>query len=71
MPSRVTIYEVRSAINDKLEELSRLLQSFGNKSSIVFLNYRDAVERTANYLLSEGFAVSHFHGGMEQKQREA
>ena len=71
VPSRVTIYEVRSAINDKLEELSRLLQSFGNKSSIVFLNYRDAVERTANYLLSEGFAVSHFHGGMEQKQREA
>lgn len=71
VPSRVTIYEVRSAINDKLEELSRLLQSFGNKSSIVFLNYRDAVERTANYLLSEGFAVSHFHGGMEQKKREA
>ena len=71
VPSRVTIYEVRSAINDKLGELSRLLQSFGNKSSIVFLNYRDAVERTANYLLSEGFAVSHFHGGMEQKQREA
>ena len=71
VPSRVTIYEVRSAINDKLEELSSLLQSFGNKSSIVFLNYRDAVERTANYLLSEGFAVSHFHGGMEQKQREA
>ena len=71
VPSRVTIYEVRSAMKDKLEELSRLLRSFGNKSSIVFLNYRDAVERTAEYLRDEGFVVSLFHGGLEQRQREA
>ncbi|MGM9699161.1 MAG: DEAD/DEAH box helicase [Prevotella sp.] len=70
VPSRVTIYEVRSAMKDKLEELSRLLRSFGSASSIVFLNYRDAVERTADYLRREGFAVSLFHGGLEQKQRE-
>lgn len=70
VPSRVTIYEVRSAMKDKLEELSRLLRSFGSSSSIVFLNYRDAVERTADYLRRDGFAVSLFHGGLEQKQRE-
>ena len=70
IPSRVTIYEVRSAIKDKLEELSRLLRSFGSSSSIVFLNYRDGVERTSEYLRREGFSVSHFHGGLEQKQRE-
>ena len=70
VPSRVTIYEVRSPMKDKLEELSRLLRSFGNKSSIVFLNYRDGVERTADYLRKQGFVVSHFHGGLEQKQRE-
>lgn len=70
VPSRVTIYEVRSAMKDKLEELSRLLRSFGSASSIVFLNYRDAVERTADYLQRDGFAVSLFHGGLEQKQRE-
>ncbi|MGN0281921.1 MAG: DEAD/DEAH box helicase [Prevotella sp.] len=70
VPSRVTIYEVRSAMKDKLDELSRLLRSFGDSSSIVFLNYRDAVERTADYLRHEGFSVSHFHGGLEQKQRE-
>lgn len=70
VPSRVTIYEVRSAMKDKLEELSRLLRSFGSASSIVFLNYRDAVERTADYLRRDGFAVSLFHGGLEQKQRE-
>lgn len=70
VPSRVTIYEVRSAMKDKLEELSRLLRSFGSASSIVFLNYRDAVERTADYLRRDGFAVSLFHGGLEQKKRE-
>lgn len=70
VPSRVTIYEVRSAMKDKLEELSRLLRSFGSASSIVFLNYRDAVERTSDYLRRDGFAVSLFHGGLEQKQRE-
>lgn len=70
IPSRVTIYEVRSAMKDKLEELSSLLRSFGSSSSIVFLNYRDGVERTSEYLRREGFSVSHFHGGLEQKQRE-
>ena len=57
-------------MNDKLEELTKLLRSFGSMSSIVFLNYRDGVERTADYLRRQGFVVSHFHGGLEQRQRE-
>lgn len=67
---RVTLYEVRSPAKDKLETLSRLLRQLGDASSIVFLNYRDSVERTADFLLRNGFPVSAFHGGMEQKQRE-
>ena len=67
---RVTLYEVNSPTKDKLESLSGLLRSFGNSSSIVFLNYRDSVERTADYLRRNGFSASHFHGGMEQKLRE-
>lgn len=67
---RVIIYKVQSESKDKLSTLSRLLRSQGDSSSIVFLNYRDAVERTADYLRKCGFAVSAFHGGMEQKQRE-
>ena len=70
VPARVTIFEVRSQMKDKLHELSRLLRAFGSQSSIVFLNYRESVERTAEFLSSEGFAVCHFHGGMEQKERE-
>ena len=67
---RVTIYRVQSEEKDKLPTLLQLLLSFQGASTIVFLNYRDAVERVATYLREQGFAVSHFHGGMEQRQRE-
>lgn len=67
---RVTLYEVRSPQKDKLETLRQLLLSLGDQSSIVFLNYRDSVERTNEFLRHAGFTTSHFHGGMEQRQRE-
>ena len=70
VPERVHIYKVTSPQKDKLDTLSQLLRSFGDSSTIVFLNYRDSVERTAAFLRQEGFAVSSFHGGMEQKERE-
>ncbi len=70
VPDRVHIYKVESPQKDKLDTLNNLLLDFGDESSIVFLNYRDSVDRTAEYLLDKGFAVSSFHGGMEQKQRE-
>ena len=69
--NRVSSYTVRSTEKDKLPILGRLLTEMGTKSSIVFLNYRDAVERTAEYLRGYGFALSAFHGGLEQDQREA
>ncbi len=67
---RVTLYQVRSPQKDKLETLRQLLLSVGDESSIVFLNYRDSVERTNEYLRKQGFTTSYFHGGMEQRQRE-
>ena len=67
---RVTIYRVQSEEKDKLPTLRQLLLSFQGASTIVLLNYRDAVERVATYLREQGFVVSHFHGGMEQRQRE-
>ena len=68
---RIRFYTVASPEKDKLETLSRLLLSLGDKSSIVFLNYRDSVERTALFLKEKGFTVSWFHGGLEQHEREA
>ncbi|MBR1463192.1 MAG: DEAD/DEAH box helicase [Prevotella sp.] len=67
---RCSMYTVDSPDKDKLETLSKLLRSFGQQSSIVFLNYRESVERTDEYLRKQGFATSAFHGGLEQKQRE-
>lgn len=67
---RVTLYEVKSPVKDKLDTLRNLLLSLGDSSSIVFLNYRDSVERVNNYLCEQGFTASFFHGGLEQKQRE-
>jgi len=68
---RVTLYEIHSPQKDKLETLKQLLLGFGNESSIVFLNYRESVERVNNYLKEEGFVTSCFHGGLEQREREA
>ena len=63
---RVTLYEVKSPVKDKLDTLRNLLLGFGDDSSIVFLS----VERVNNYLREQGFTTSFFHGGLEQKQRE-
>lgn len=70
VPGRIAIYKVRSDKKDKLDTLERLLRTFGDESTIVFLNYRDSVERTDAFLRSKGFVTSAFHGGMEQRQRE-
>ena len=67
---RVTVYTVASPDKDKLETLARLLLELGDASSIVFLNYRDSVERTAEFLTTKGFTVSLFHGGLDQQSRE-
>lgn len=69
--SRVTIYRVESETKDKLPTLRRMLLEFGQQKTVVFLNYRDSVERTVDYLRQEGFTVSLFHGGLEQHEREA
>jgi superfamily II DNA/RNA helicase len=70
VPERVKIYTVKSPEKDKLETLYALLCELGDRSSIVFLNYRDSVERTDMFLRRRGFVTSAFHGGLDQRQRE-
>ncbi len=67
---RITTFKVQSPSDDKLETLEDLLISFGQESTIVFLNFRDSVERVGEFLLQRGFIISLFHGGMDQKERE-
>lgn len=67
---KVTTFVVHSSDKDKLATLSDLLCSFEGKSTIVFLNYRDSVERTFQYLTDKGFTPIAYHGGLDQKARE-
>lgn len=67
---RVDILQLRCPEKDKLPSLTRLLRLRGAESSIVFVNYRDAVERVADRLLDEGFTTVRLHGGMPQELRE-
>lgn len=67
---RIRQYLLRSPEKDKLKTLARLLCSLGSTPSIVFLNYREAVDRVYQFLHKAGFCVSSFHGAMEQKDRE-
>ena len=67
---RVKVNIVHSPDKDKLAVLAALLRCFKGESTVVFLNYRDSVERTAAFLSDEGFTVSAYHGGLDQRQRE-
>lgn len=67
---RIKEYVLRSEEKDKLNTLFQLLCALGDDSSIVFLNYRDSVQRAESFLSQSGFVTSAYHGGMDQKQRE-
>ena len=68
---RVSTYRVTSPEKDKLHTLDQLLRLCGDGSTIVFVNYRDSVERVSGFLKEEGFSLSSYHGGLEQKERES
>jgi superfamily II DNA/RNA helicase len=42
----------------------------GNQPGIVFLNFKDSIERVSQYLQSKGIEHGCFHGGRDQKDRE-
>ena len=69
--TKIRHFIVRSEQKDKLLTASRLLCLLGVKQSILFVNYREAAERVAQWLIHEGHSVSLFHGGLEQTDREA
>jgi ATP-independent RNA helicase DbpA len=56
---------------DKLETLFKLICYLGNRSAIVFLNFRDAVQRTSDYLKEKGIVNVFYHGALEQPERDS
>lgn len=67
---RISLRLVRSPEKDKLLTLYRLLCTLGTQKSLVFVGYRESVERVAAYLNQQGIPADMLHGGMEQRDRE-
>lgn len=70
VPDRITLHTIASDEKDKLSTLFKLLCQLGAQKSLVFVNYRQSVERVAEYLYKMGVYTESFHGGMEQRSRE-
>lgn len=70
LSSRLNLKQVLSPEKDKLETLSHLLCTLGDSSTLVFVNYRESVERVFEYLKTKKIVCDAFHGGMEQADRE-
>ena len=67
---RLNLQIVKSPEKDKLQTLFRLLCVSGSRKTLVFVNYRESVERVAGFLEANDFPCDIFHGGMEQADRE-
>lgn len=61
---------VRTSSVEKIDSLMRLVSDFGQESTLVFCNHRDAVDRISLLLTDFGFEHVVLHGGMEQIDRE-
>lgn len=68
--SRLSLHVISSPQKDKLQTLLQLVCQCGQQSSLVFVNYRESVERICNFLVSNGVCADSFHGAMEQRDRE-
>ncbi|MCW3073443.1 MAG: box helicase [Flaviaesturariibacter sp.] len=66
----LAIQSVQSGEKDKIDTLFRLICFHGNRSSIIFCNHREAVERTSELLADKGIVNTFYHGAMEQRDRE-
>jgi superfamily II DNA/RNA helicase len=55
---------------DKLSTLFSLICYLGNRSTIVFCNHRESVERTSALLKEKGISNEFYHGQMEQRDRD-
>ncbi len=66
----LSIQVLKSPEKDKIESVFKLICYLGNRSSIIFCNHREAVERTSKMLADKGIINTYYHGAMEQKDRE-
>lgn len=68
---KLAIKKVVSEAKDKADTLFKLICFLGDRSTIVFCNHREAVERTSNIIKEKGITNVFYHGAMEQRDRDA
>ncbi|HWB93512.1 MAG TPA: DEAD/DEAH box helicase [Puia sp.] len=68
---RLTIRQVLSPDKDKIDTLFRLICWIGDRSTVVFCNHRDAVERVSALLKEKGIVNVYYHGALEQPERDS
>ena len=61
-------YDVRR--HDKIDVLTRLLEYYSPKLSVVFCNTKRMVDELASELTSRGYLAEALHGDMKQQQRD-
>jgi superfamily II DNA/RNA helicase len=66
----LAIKTVLSDGKDKLETLFRLICMLGNRSTIIFCNHRESVERTSAWLKEKDIVNVYYHGALEQPERD-
>ncbi len=62
--------KVISPNKDKVETLYKLLCHFGARSSIIFCNHRESVERVSELLKEKYIQNVFYHGAIEQRDRD-
>lgn len=67
---QLKIVTVNSPDKDKQQTLFKLLCQLGDQPGIVFLNFKDSIQRVSDFLNEKGVAHASFHGDMEQSERE-
>ena len=70
LPEGLAIKLVQSDEKDKLKTLFKLICYLGNRSTVVFCNHRESVERTSAYLTAQTITNVFYHGAMEQQERD-
>lgn len=68
--SKLTTSKINFSPSEKEEALLRLLCSLGNKRSIIFANQKETVNQLRTFLSQKGIPVVHYHGSLEQRDRE-
>ncbi len=69
--NKLIVQKVLSTDKDKIETLFKLICFLGNRSTIVFCNHRESVNRTSDLLAKQGITNEFYHGALEQQERDS